>query len=309
MSNRSGTHASHADDIRWQDYEKLVKDIYQALGRANGVTIECWGSSCKVEGPPGVFHQIDVLTNHGDGLHQYRTAISCKHWNKRVGLPIVRDFVQIVQDARLSKGVIVSKIGFTGPAKTYAETKNIGLVELRKPLDRDWDGYVREIYIDLILDQTQMIDDVRFELIAPNPDSGKEALQGGPLRREMRFDQIVIGIPGEEAETLQKLADEEQRKHPNEEEYNLRFPAGSVVTFPEDPEHPAHGYSIASVSFKVRCYPPIREKIIVSADDHIYMIMESLFDGRRFTITNDGEITETEPREDEGESAHNAPPP
>ena len=31
---------------------------------------------------------------------------------------------------------------------------------------------------------------------------------------------------------------------------------------------------------------------MVSADDHIYMIMESLFDGRRFTITKDGELRE-----------------
>ena len=59
----------------------------------------------------------------------------------------------------------------------------------------------------------------------------------------------------------------------------------------------------------MRYNSPITEKIIVRADDHIYMIMESFFDGRRFTITNDGEITEIKPWEDEGESAHNAPAP
>ena len=112
MSDGSGNRASGTDDIRWQDYEELVKDIYQALGQANGVIIECWGSSCRVEGPPGVYHQIDVLTSHSDGLHQYRTAISCKHWNERVGIPVVREIAQIVDDARLSKGVIVSKMGF-----------------------------------------------------------------------------------------------------------------------------------------------------------------------------------------------------
>ena len=123
MLNRSKKPTSDADDILWRDYEVLVKDIYQALGQARGVTIECWGSSCKVEGPPGTFHQIDVLTRHSDGLHQYRTAISCKNWNKKVGIPIVREFAQIVNDARLSKGIIVSKMGFTTPAKTYAESK------------------------------------------------------------------------------------------------------------------------------------------------------------------------------------------
>ena len=91
MSNSTGGRVPDAGDIRWQDYEELVKDIYEALGQANGVTIECWGRSCKVDGPPGVFHQIDVLTTHSDGLHQYRTAISCKNWNKKAGIPIVRD--------------------------------------------------------------------------------------------------------------------------------------------------------------------------------------------------------------------------
>ena len=136
MPDSNAVHDSGADDIRWQDYEELVKDIYEVLGRANGVTIECWGSSCRVEGPPGVFHQIDVLTVHSDGLHHYRTAISCKNWNNKVGIPIVREFSQIIDDARLSKGVIVSKMGFTKPAMAYAEAKNIGLVELRKPLDK-----------------------------------------------------------------------------------------------------------------------------------------------------------------------------
>ena len=38
------------------------------------------------------------------------------------------------------------------------------------------------------------------------------------------------------------------------------------------------------------------------ADDHIYMIMESVFDGHRFTITKDGEIRENAPWEGELES-------
>ena len=44
MANRDGNSASDASDIRWQDYEELVKDIYQVLGQADGVTVECWGS-------------------------------------------------------------------------------------------------------------------------------------------------------------------------------------------------------------------------------------------------------------------------
>ena len=300
MPKLRGSPAPDADDVQWQDYEVLVKDIYQALGRASGVVIECWGSSCKVEGPPGVLHQIDVLTSHTDGLHQYRTAVSCKNWKKKVGIPIVREFAQIVDDASLSKGVIVSKMGFTGPAKTYAESKNIGLVELRKPLDRDWDGYIRQVHIALTIDQTEIYD-VNFQLTVPKPLLGEEAFQGGPIYWPLQFNQIFIGRPGHEAETLQKLADDEQGKHPDEEEYDLQLPEGSIVTVPDFPDYPAHGYSITGVSFKVRYNPPVTEDIVVCADDHVYMIMESRFDGRRFTITKDGEIRENTTLADESE--------
>ena len=300
MPQLGGTSASDADDVRWQDYEELVKDIYQALGQASGVTIEGWGSSCRVEGPLGTFHQIDVLTSHSDGLHQYRTAISCKYWNKKVGLPIVREFAQIIQDARLSKGVLVSKMGFTGPATTYAESKDIGLVELRRPLDRDWDGYIREIHVAMMIDQTEIYD-IHLQLTAPKPGPGDKAYQGGPINWILQFTQMFIGIPGREAENLQKLADEERGKRPGGEEYDLRFPEGSVLTVPDFPDYPAHGFSITGVSFRVRHKPPITEEIVVRGDDLIYMIMENLFDGRRFTITNERELREETPRADDNE--------
>ena len=297
----SGRPTSDTDDVQWQDYEVLVKDIYEALGRASGVVIECWGSSCKVEAPPGVFHQIDVLTRHNDGLHQYRTAISCKKWNKKVGIPIVREFAQIVDDARLSKGVIVSRMGFTGPAKIYAESKDIGLVELRRPVDKDWDGYIREIRGTIVIDQTEIYD-VHFRLTAPKPGPDEHAYQGGPIHWTLRLNQIFIGIPGQEAETLQRLADEERSKHPDEEDYDLRFPEGSILTVPDFPDYPAHGYSITGISFKVRYNPPMTEDIVVRADDHVYMVMESIFDGRRFTIAKDGEIRENTTLADDSES-------
>ena len=294
MPNSNGSCASDADDIRWQDYEELVKDIYQALGQASGVTVECWGSSCKVEGPPGSIHQIDVLTRHNAESRQYRTAISCKNWNRKVGIPIVRELVSIVQDAELNKGVIVSKMGFTAPAKTYAEAKNIGLVELRKPVDKDWDGYIRKIPITMMFDQTQIYD-VQFRLTAPKPVVGEQVFRGGSLNWPLHLNQIFIGIPGHEAETLQKLTDEEWSKHADQEEYDIQFPKGSILTIPACPNYPAHGYSITGVSFKVKFNPPLVTEFVVNADDHIYMIMESLFDGRGFTITKTGEIIRNRP--------------
>ena len=243
-------------------------------------------------------HQIDVLTQHTAGLHQYRTAISCKQWNKKVGLSIVRDFSEIVDDARFSKGVIVSKMGFTAPAIDYAESKNIGLVELRKPVDSDWNGYIREIRIMIEVDRTEIYD-VHFQLTSSVPCPSEEFYQGGPNSWRIKLNQIFVSVPGEEATAFQNLADSEWIKDEEKEDYHIRFPEGSVLTVPDDPEHPAHDYLITGASFKVRFNPPISKEIIVRADDHVYMIMESLFDGRRFTITKDGKITERPRSEDD----------
>ena len=285
--------SADSQSVPWQDYEELVKDIYRVLGSDDGVTIECWGSSCRVEGPPGNYHQIDVLTSHHQGLHQYRTAISCKDWNKRVGIPIVREFAQIVDDAKLSKGVMVSRMGFTAPAKTYAESKNIDLVELRKPLDKDWEGRLKRVHITLVMEQPEICD-VQFRLTAPEPDPGKEAFLGGPTSWNLLLNPIFITIPGQEAQAFKNLADEEWSKDPEKGEYDIQFPAGSILTAPDSPEFPADGYLIAGMNFRVKLHPPMTEELVVRADDRIYMIMESVFEGRRFTITTDGEIVEVE---------------
>ena len=143
-----------------------------------------------------------------------------------------------------------------------------------------------------MMDQTEIYD-VHFQLTAPRPGPDEEAFQGGLIGRRIQFNQVLIDMPGREAETLQRLANEEQGRDPDEEEYELEFPEGSIVTVPDFPDYPAHGYSITGVSFKVRYNPPITEEIVVHADDHVYMVMESIFDGRRFTIAKDGEIRET----------------
>lgn len=117
--------------MNWEIYEETVKNIYEVLGASKGVKIECYGNSCKCTGKSGVKHQIDVLTVHTDGLHDYKTSIECKYWNKKINKDIVMKAWGIRQDCNLQKGVIVSKIGLTPDAIKFAKYYDIGLVELR----------------------------------------------------------------------------------------------------------------------------------------------------------------------------------
>lgn len=120
------------NDLDWKTYESITKYIYEALGKQSGVKIKCYGNTCKVTGNSGSRYQIDVLTTYSDGMHTYETVIECKYWNKKVNRDTVMKVFGIIDDTNISKGVIVSKEGFTKDAIDYAKFKNIGLVTLRE---------------------------------------------------------------------------------------------------------------------------------------------------------------------------------
>ena len=276
-----------ADGLDWQGYEKLVRDILEALGQAADVEIVCWGRSCVVEGPPGVSHQVDVLTSHSDGMNEYRTAVSCKWRNRKVGISHVRELASIVQEAALSKGVIVSKSGFTKGAKVLAAAKRIGLIELRKPTDEDWGDGITDVRGDVIIDYGTAIFDVHFRRAVPIPESSDEAAERMPLPR-----LLTISIPGEGDKTLEELATEAHRQHPARERFELDFPHGTVLASPEDPAHPVNGRGVRGVSFRLQALPPQRFEVSVSAEDLIFMIMRDALTNRQHNITTDGEIIE-----------------
>lgn len=138
---------STANKLDWKKYESITKYIYETLGMQSGVTIKGYGSTCIVKGKSGVSHQIDVLTAHSDGIHTYETAIECKYWKDKVNKDIVMKVSSIIEDAGISKGVIVTKSGFTKDGVEYAKFKNIGLVELRESTDKDYESTPKEIEI------------------------------------------------------------------------------------------------------------------------------------------------------------------
>lgn len=282
---------SDVDDVCWQDYEELVKDIHEVLGRDSGIAIECWGSKCRVEGLLGEFHQIDVLTRHTDGLYEYKTAIECKYWDEKVGRDVVMKLAQIIQDAKLNKGVVVSKMGFTDPAKVYAQSHHIDLVELRKPMDKDWEGYIREVRFSLTVDLPPNFD-VRLQVAIPKERPDREAIRKALGNVSVRAERFFVDVPGQESKPFRELIVAEVRAQPNEETYVLHFPVGSVLTNPDNPEHPLCGCVITGASVEMKQRQPLVEEVVIRMDNHIYMIMESVFDGRRFTITKDGEIRE-----------------
>lgn len=141
---------SATSELDWKIYESITKYIYENLGHHNGVVIKGYGNDCKVKGKSGILHQIDVLTTHTDGSHNYDTAIECKYWKQKVNKDTVMKLAAIIDDAGISKGIIVTRSGFTKDGLEYAKFKNIGLVILREWNDNDQDTMSKEVELGIL---------------------------------------------------------------------------------------------------------------------------------------------------------------
>lgn len=288
MTSRDGI--PDADDLDWRGYEELVKNISAALGREAGVEVVCWGRNCYVEGPPGTRHQIDVLTRHRDDQQQYLTGISCKWTTDKVDLSHVREIAFIVRATDLTKGIIVSKNGYTAPAKRLARSENIGLFELRKPTGEDWGDSITEVRGKVVVDRGPGPDDVRFLRAEPIQDADDERAK----ERLPMPSLVLIVSPGEEPKSISELAEEARRAHPDQESFEVPLPPGTVIATPLDPGHPADGRAVRGVGFGPQVLPPLTTEIHVRAEDVIYMIMCDVFTDQQHNITTDGQIIATQ---------------
>ena len=87
-----------------KEHGAVTAALYQAMGESSGITIEGFGSSCRVQGRSGSWYQIDVLTRQSNGLQTVRTAIECKYWQKRVTRNVVINLITMLEDSDIERG-------------------------------------------------------------------------------------------------------------------------------------------------------------------------------------------------------------
>ena len=284
--------------MKWQSYEELVKDIYEILGAPGNIRILCWGSACKAQGKSGVSHQIDVLTSHSDGIHEYRTAIECKHWEKKVDKDPVAKLSVILDDTQIEKGVIVSKSGFTPDAEDLARSKNISLVVLRSPVDADWEGQIKDVLINLHFELPEFYD---YEFLQHGFEDKGKLVQARSLSSEVYFHtadgrsvslhKLTNSIPstsGSETVYIDTLGFQWVELSSPEYEgnsYAVRFPEDTTLSVPTSDVRAR----IREFRFKVRYHTTTR-KIAIHGEDYVSMVMHAIFENKKFAISPDGAI-------------------
>ena len=280
------------DTMDWKGYENITKYIYEALGKQAGVKTVGYGSACKVKGKSGVSHQIDVLTSHTDGIHDYRTAIECKYWKEKVNKDVVMKLERIIEDAGIEKGVIVSKMGFTEDGFLYAKHKNIGLVELREIQESDWkeqtkkpNFFVGELIVDTKVERRRPeILSIELDFV----DSNQQSEKINPHQWILR-SKTGIEIPLEFYVTSfqDKLHEEEPDRIVKE---YFEFKDGNLINIITETITQISGFTLTG-KLTVTNLDSRRQFNIV---DEVWMIMKSLFENRSFTISKSGIIKKGE---------------
>jgi len=122
-------------------YERLAAVVFRQI------TGEQTVHDLRLVGGSGVAHQIDAVV----GEPRRRLLIEVKDYDKKIGLPIIRNFWGAVDDIRPDEAYVLSIEGFTKPASQFAEAKGIRLAILRPPRDEDWDKLVRQVALRLTM--------------------------------------------------------------------------------------------------------------------------------------------------------------
>lgn len=267
-------------ELDWKAYESLTKYIYETLGYESGVKIEGYGNNCKVVGKSGVGHQIDVLTSHSDGIHNYQTAIECKYWKEKINKDIVMKVASIIEDAHINKGVIVSKNGFTPDGISYAKSKNIGLVELREMEEKDWDGRGRVSGFKSWI--------LRPEILGITIDN---EIKTEKNRETIEIDKMKIrlnnGLDIAFSEYLLKF----KKDLHNEKEFQLvvkRYESLGAVLINELTSSKTKINGIIFTGMLTKLDTNLKFHPV----DQIWLIMKSIFEERTFTISENGIVKE-----------------
>ena len=280
-----------ANNLDWKKYEAITKYIYETLGKESGVKIKGYGSSCKVKGKSGVSHQIDVLTSHSDGIHEYQTAIECKYWKEKINKDIVMKVSEIIEDTGINKGVIIAKNGFTQNGIDYAKYKSIGLVELREIEEKDLKGKPREFDIGYFELRTESCI-LRPEILTIEIDAVDKIL----TEKEIKKNKTIIRLSNGKQIPINNYIKEFQ---------NELHSRGKVFQTIKKYYEIFNGRLIdsqnnSSINISGIIFTGKLKKIDTSSNfrftlvDKVWLIMKSIFEERTFTFSENGFIIEND---------------
>ena len=151
-----------------KSYEDFVKEVYQAIldAEANAGIIQRIKLEAlkELECKSGANTKVDIYWEYKIADIAYKTVIECKNYKDTVAVKHLREFSQKLSDIGGVRGLFVAKNGFQEGAIKVAKQNNIKLINLRELEDKDWEGCIKEIHLNMNIQFPANITNVDFKL-------------------------------------------------------------------------------------------------------------------------------------------------
>lgn len=273
------------------EYELFVKEIYECLNQADGLTDIEIQHDVKLKGASGVEHQIDIFWKFTKGSVNYKVAIECKDYTRPVSKEKIMAFHSVLTDIGNVHGIFASKMGYQKGAKEYADSYGIQLMEIRHPLESDWKGRMKNIHLNFHM---KGIDNIRPEIFV-DIDRMKEKKEL-PQEREctmfrsdqvqVSFDKMIMNdkvVAENDSKTMHELLQKLPTDKPGKDKKYL-FSFENAIFSSVDGEVP-----IKHIGITYDVYETIEQRHIWG-NEVIKAIVKNITDGTERSINRYGEV-------------------
>lgn len=139
------TYSSDINSLTGIEFEHICQNLLEKMGMITETT--------KASGDGG----IDIIAYNTQPMLAGKYIIQCKRYTGSVGEPIIRDLYGVVNSERANKGILITTSFFTSNAKTFADGKQIELIDGSK---------LAELLLQYgIVNETVSSDDIKLEEI------------------------------------------------------------------------------------------------------------------------------------------------
>ena len=102
-----------------------------------------------LQGKAGGTHQIDIYWEFEHLGINHKVIVEAKDYTHKVTQEKLLAFKSVLDDiVGQPRGIYITKTGYQSGAKTFAEHHNIILYEFRQPTNSDWQGKMRDLFIN-----------------------------------------------------------------------------------------------------------------------------------------------------------------
>lgn len=272
--------------MSWNIYKDLLNNIRTSLAKDKHIDILGYGIDFEISGQKIKKHQIDLLTEHGNDYNRYKTAIFCKYLDRVIDEDILIKADSTIRDCNLTKGIIISKLGFTEEALLQAKYLDIELIKLTsQPYENNLSPNIR-----ILIPNITGLNIIPDEKLTDKEDIKKLDVLKEVLIDIFRQNSHIIKTDGSKIH-INELFDNffnkiSSREVLMEKQMIFEFPKGYYITSKKFP------LKVFLSNIEVKGHLSYQDSVDTETEEYICMIIKSVFGDKEYILSEDGSIKE-----------------